>query len=338
MNMSIRYVWGRYNVKSEIETNETTYDNIDSSGCIVEGSGWLCNAYTIDEDGYYHVNDSEPNKRISASGSNQVKLYQYCISKSAQYPNPASRDPIGDILIEHHVPPIYEGEETGTYSLWQADRHNTDDQLRVYVILETSSIKTRGEISATIVSPTTVESAGSLIEYLSSGTQNLYPTNDKHDDGYWYKLRGRDAIDPTISYDNKLIFGQSATIQLTRSTSVQYGGIITYDYQVNIDGTNWVDIGSTTATSMNYTIPATATQFQARVRARDNMGFTSTTWVTGPLATVAPPYVRTRLRRKNASGTYDLIHLMTSADNVVQDDGSNVQDIINNIKQRLNLS
>lgn len=336
--MSIRYVWGRYNVKSEIETNETVYDNIDSRGCIVaSSSNWLCNAYTFGEDGYYHVDESDSNKLMSASGSNQVKHYQYCISKSDQYPGPA-RDPIGDILIEHHIPPTYEGEETGTYSIWDSYRYTDDEILRIFAILETSSIKTRGEISATIVSPTTVESAGSLIKYLSSGTRNLYPTNDKHDDGYWYKLRGRDIIDPTIAYDNKLIFGQSITIQLTRSTSIQYGGTITYDYQVNIDGTNWVDIGSTTATSMNYTIPATATQFQARVRARDNMGFTSTTWVTGPLATVAPPYIRTRLRRKNDSGTYDLIHLMTSADSVVQDDGSNVQDIISNIKQRLNLS
>lgn len=178
---------------------------------------------------------------------------------------------------------------------------------------------------------------GDKIDDVIGTAQSQYPADGVSGD-YWYVYQGSDNIDPSISYGNKQTLTKEVTIALAPSASIQYGGTITYDYQVNIDGTNWVDIGSTTATSMNYTIPATATQFQARVRARDNMGFTSTTWVTGPLATVAPPYIRTRLRRKNASGTYDLIHLMTSADSVVQDDGSNVQDIINNIKQRLNIS
>lgn len=89
-------------------------------------------------------------------------------------------------------------------------------------------------------------------------------------------------------------------IQIAASTGNVYGGTITYDYQVCVDGSSWVDVESSIALSINYTIPETATQFQARVRARDNMGFTSSTWVTGPLVTVRAPWVYHRLYRKNA--------------------------------------
>ena len=166
---------------------------------------------------------------------------------------------------------------------------------------------------------------------------NQYPSDGISGD-YWYVYKGSDNIDPTISYDTKQILTKETVINLTPSADNQYGGTITYDYQVNIDGNNWVDIGSTTATSMNYIIPATATQFQARVRARDNMGFTSTTWVTGPLATVRAPWVHHRLHRKNAQQVYDLVHFMTSAENVVHNNTNNVQETIDNIKQRLGLS
>lgn len=305
--MSIRYTWNRYTI------NTTKQQRIVTSISYPLGStGNVSDSYT------------EINNRFVLTGD----------IHNMDYEN-TSQD--GEQFDSRNWPYFIKGGTTGTtmyesdhirYSWWIIGNY-------LYIRYDDGTEDGRPE-NQKITVHEYVTTAGSLIGKVSSSSQS-YPTNGVSG-SYWYVYQGFDNIDPSISYDSKQTLTKEMVISLTPSASIQYGGTITYDYQVNIDGTNWVDIGSTTAISMNYTIPATATQFQARVRARDNMGFTSTTWVTGPLATVAPPYIRTRLRRKNASGTYDLIHLMTSADSVVQDDGSNVQDIINNIKQRLNLS
>ena len=171
----------------------------------------------------------------------------------------------------------------------------------------------------------TVYSQGSLIGAISDEASNSYP-NNTYSGSYWYKYSGSDTIDPaSVSYDSEQVLTQQMSIQAAASTGNKYGGTITYDYQVCVDGSS-------------YTIPETATQFQARVRARDNMGFTSSTWVTGPLATVRAPWVHHRLHRKNDQQVYDLVHFMTSAENVIHNNTSNVQATIDNIKQRLGLS
>ena len=305
--MSIRYVWNRYTVNTTKQQRTVTSISypVGSTGFVADSYEERGNVFTLTGD--IHNMDYET---ISQEGERfDSRDFPYFIKGGTS----------GTTIYESsHI--RYSWWIVGNYLYTRYDDGTDDGRPVNYEITE--------HRYATVM--------GSLIGQISASSQR-YPTNGASG-SYWYVYRGSDNIDPSISYDSKQILTKEVTISLTPSTAIQYGGTITYDYQVNIDGTDWVDIGSTTATSMNYTIPATATQFRARVRARDNMGFTSTTWVTGPLATVAPPYVRTRLRRKNASGTYDLIHLMTSADSVVQDDGSNVQDIINNIKQRLNLS
>lgn len=312
--MSIRYVWGRYTVNTTTDTEETSVPYVR-----VGKPAWGERAYYVGED--YEINSAGTYDLVSPEPLNTGRYSEMLYAAFSEKNN-------STIYRRHYsrtdrwVCHSYEDEET----------YLPDDGYEYMCATLNGSPRSFDKMTIIIN-----QSQGNFVNNITNNKQSIYPTNGVSG-SYWYVYQGSDNIDPSISYDNKQTLTKEVTISLTPSASIQYGGTITYDYQVNIDGTNWVDIGSTTATSMNYTISATATQFQARVRARDNMGFTSTTWVTGPLATVAPPYIRTRLRRKNASGTYDLIHLMTSADSVVQDDGSNVQDIINNIKQRLNLS
>lgn len=314
--MSLRYCWERYtkNVKYTQNTRSVrqVLMDVDSAQEIMVATG-----YTFDNTTGLYTLKSPSTSDVLYDATSKGTAYinaMYCFC-----PNGTSND---TTLLGYSDESCVFKFTKVTSGFRVECRFSTSDPAIVYFTERYRGIST---------------TKGDKIDDIIGTAQSQYPANGVSGD-YWYVYQGSDSIDPSISYDTKQILTKETTISLTPSTAIQYGGTITYDYQVNIDGNNWVDIGSTTATSMNYTVPATATQFQARVRARDNMGFTSTTWVTGPLATVAPPYVRTRLRRKNASGTYDLIHLMTSADNVVQNDGSNVQDIINNIKQRLNLS
>lgn len=105
---------------------------------------------------------------------------------------------------------------------------------------------------------------------------------------YWYVYLGSDSIDPTaVGYSTTSPKGgNSITIKVTARSNT-YGGTVTYQYEVSLDGgSTWELLKTTTATSASYTIPKGTTQFRARVQARDNMGFTSADWVYGAQLTV----------------------------------------------------
>ena len=120
---------------------------------------------------------------------------------------------------------------------------------------------------------------------LSSDTSSTYPA-DNYKGSYWYVYQGSDSIDPTISYPSSIFKNQNVKITVSPASNT-YGGTISYKYEYTTDGSTWTTANSgTTATSVDVTIPPTATTFQARVTASDNMGFTSTTAVTGASVTV----------------------------------------------------
>lgn len=129
--------------------------------------------------------------------------------------------------------------------------------------------------------------AGSLITNLSNSGSSAYPTNGRRN-SYWYTYQGSDSIDATaVGYSNQSpMGGQSITINVTPTTPT-YGGTIQYTYQVQLSGGSWTTIATkTTATSQQYTIPAGATSFAARVVANDTWGFSSSTYTTGSTLTV----------------------------------------------------
>ena len=128
--------------------------------------------------------------------------------------------------------------------------------------------------------------AGSVIEVLSSSSKSTYPTNGISG-SYWYVYSGSDNIDPiAVSYStNSPKGGSSITIKVTARSNT-YGGRIKYQYQVQLDSGSWTTLTTTTSTSYSYTIPKGTNTFRARVRASDNYGFTSSTYVTGSTLTV----------------------------------------------------
>lgn len=98
---------------------------------------------------------------------------------------------------------------------------------------------------------------------------------------YWREYAGSDNIDPqAINYPGNPRSGDTVAISVIPRTPV-HGGTISYLYQYSVNGGAWTDIQTTTATSVDFTIPSNAKTIQFRVRAQDNMGFTSTTYVTG---------------------------------------------------------
>ena len=173
----------------------------------------------------------------------------------------------------------YEINNTTRYSL-TFEIHNRRTS-NLYICWYKVYISSTEECNYVKLGYTEGNTQGSLIEYLATDTSGSYPT-DAESNGYWYTYRGSDSIDPTaISYPSTIKGGQSITLTTTKSNDIKYGGTITYTYEVQLNGGSWTSIGSTTSLTKSYTVPKGTTTFRARVKAKDNMGFTSTDYVTG---------------------------------------------------------
>ena len=128
---------------------------------------------------------------------------------------------------------------------------------------------------------------GDTLEGTVSAPNNAgYPQNGLSGNS-WYVYQGADTIDPTgVDYVSSPQGGKPITLTVTPSAGKVYGGTVSYQYQVKLGDGDWQTIATTSATSYQYTIPYGTTTFQARVRAQDNLGFTSNDYVTGSEVTV----------------------------------------------------
>lgn len=115
---------------------------------------------------------------------------------------------------------------------------------------------------------------------VSSASSGAYPT-DGWRRPYWYVYQGSDVIDPaSVSIPASIQGGTSIDITVTPSTGKKYGGTVSYTYQYRLNGGGWQALsGPTTATTQQLTVPKGTASVQVQVRAQDNLGFTSSTWV-----------------------------------------------------------
>lgn len=116
---------------------------------------------------------------------------------------------------------------------------------------------------------------------MSSGTSNSFPENGEKGD-YWYVSKGSDNIDPvSLTYTDAVKAGENVTLTITPSTGTTLGGNISYVIQTTVNGTDWYDAGETSGTSYTVTVPADAIVWNVRVYAKDDTGFTSSTYIYG---------------------------------------------------------
>lgn len=121
---------------------------------------------------------------------------------------------------------------------------------------------------------------GSFVEYASNAQQYYYPSNDDSG-GYYYVLEGSDNVDPTaVTVPDNIDDGTTIQITVTPSTEKVYSGTISYTYQYRYNGGSWQTLTTTTALTASLLVPKNTYQtLEVQVRAQDNLGFTSTTWV-----------------------------------------------------------
>lgn len=128
---------------------------------------------------------------------------------------------------------------------------------------------------------------GSFVEYASNAQQYYYPSNDDSG-GYYYVRQGSDEVDPTaVTVPDDIDDGTTIQISITPNTGKTFGGTISYTYQYRYDGGSWQTLSTTTATTVSLAVPkGQYSTLEVRVRAQDDMGFTSNTWVSSGSKTI----------------------------------------------------
>lgn len=115
---------------------------------------------------------------------------------------------------------------------------------------------------------------------VTNASSGAYPNNSSSGSN-WYVYQGSDVIDPdAVSIPASIQGGTSINITVTPSTGKKYGGTVSYTYQYRLNGGVWHALsGPTTETTQQLTVPKGTASVQVQVRAQDNLGFTSSTWV-----------------------------------------------------------
>ena len=128
---------------------------------------------------------------------------------------------------------------------------------------------------------------GSYIDQRSNASSYYYPYDDEYG-GYYYVRQGSDEVDPTaVTVPDDIDDGTTITISLTPNTGKTFGGTISYTYQYRYNGGRWQTLTTTTATSTTLSVPKDQySTLEVRVRAQDDMGFTSNTWVSSGVKTI----------------------------------------------------
>ena len=128
---------------------------------------------------------------------------------------------------------------------------------------------------------------GSYLDQRSNASSGYYPYDDE-DGGYYYVRQGSDQVDPTaVTVPDDIDDGTTIQISITPNTGKTFGGTISYTYQYRYDGGSWQTLSTTTATTVSLAVPKDQySTLEVRVRAQDDMGFTSNTWVSSGSKTI----------------------------------------------------
>ena len=128
---------------------------------------------------------------------------------------------------------------------------------------------------------------GSYLDQRSNASSYYYPYDDEYG-GYYYVRQGSDQVDPTaVTVPDGIDDGTTIQISITPNTGKTFGGTISYTYQYRYDGGSWQTLSTTTATTVSLAVPkGQYSTLEVRVRAQDDMGFTSNTWVSSGVKTI----------------------------------------------------
>lgn len=260
--MSTRYVWSRYNRKFEERTTQSSLGSVPYGIGVAFGS-----TYTFDQNtGLFTMHDCV----VYPSGTGTTHL------KSNTRPTfMINVDGINESGNRDSVSGNTLFRDNGSGNEWELRNGN----VRIRDNFD-------GEYFDSIDREEPYMISNTKLSDVSSPNSGAYPQNGVSGSN-WYEYEGSDNIDPSsVSIPADIMPGQQITITVTPGTGKVYGGTVSYQYQVRLDGGAWQTVATTTATTQGYTVPAGTQSIQARVVASDNMGFTSDTYVASAAVTV----------------------------------------------------
>ncbi len=281
--MSTRYVWGRYSISTTYEIqlkrlrSLSQYSSEDllsvSGGTIPSASRPYVARIAPAVDWEKYIN--QPIAEFSQVGSLEVN-----------FPNQYSTG----AYFTFASSPISAKISDGTYlyfnNSYQATNRNAIQLTDDGSIWEAKRKSSYTDIVLYQAQNVAINSKGDKVSDVSGTSQSSYPS-DGVQGSYWYTYQGSDNIDPSAcSIPSTINGGTAITITVTPGSGKVYGGTVSYQYQVNLAGAGWTTIATTSATTRSYTVPYGTASIQVRVRAQDNIGFTSTTYVTSSSVTV----------------------------------------------------
>ena len=274
--MGNRYVWDRYNTKEVLEKGEYL------SSVVTTTSG-NSNALTAFYTKYY----------LEKSTVYPYNTYVRCYDENKNYDK-------NDIKIASIYSPqgyIPEGCIVQAYAFGTLNPNSLPSQRLQYTFISGVNSSPHLEYYPTggwdqaisnVYRAVLAKAKGdSLLGVSASANNAAYPQNGASGTDF-YVFKGSDSIDPaSLSYPASPKSTVPITLTVTPSKENTYGGTVSYQYEVSLDGGNsWAQLGLTTALTMDYTIPKGTQTFRARVQARDSLGFTSSEWIYGPQVAV----------------------------------------------------
>ena len=247
--MGARYVWGRYTAVP-VEEQVTMYKNISDSN-------------------YGDIRMSAPSgNRFSVGGSYSFSVWSgdYTLKSVTTYTSDGTYHP-----FEIKAGYITTSDGKMYYSAKWSLVYNT-------LLGQDATEYSSQQYQTTLTQYT----KGEFVDYISSDKENAYYDGYYSSSGYYYVHEGSDNIDPqAVTLPDPIDDGTTIQITVTPSDEKVYSGTVSYTYQYRYDSSwQWQTLTTTTALTASLQVPKDTYQtLEVRVRAQDNLGFTSTTWV-----------------------------------------------------------
>lgn len=285
--MANRYVWNKYNRNSRYVNNDARDNSIGVD-------------YPYDE--VFSIEETDPSP-MSPSGRYRVTLKRQ-LSALQAYKGDTDRCivlvdkdgnyNVGDIV---NVRTVYKLRSSSYY--WNY-RKSTE------IVSSLNSIGTDETYFWRRTASLEYSQGSTLQGTVSSANSWAYPS-DGSSGSNWYVYQGADSIDPAaVSIPASIQGGTSIDITVTPSTGKKYGGTVSYTYQYKLDNGGWQALsGPTTETTQQLTVPKGTASVQVQVRAQDNLGFTSSTWVASETVAV------TNNQPPTAPGSIDVTNVVS---------------------------
>lgn len=263
--MSVRYVWGRYSIDTSYSYRWRWYADGDSptEDYINVSSG---NWYS-----YKSISFNSSNGSVSGSGPSSSMANNFSSTQAATYPIMGRSQSNSGSGYKKFYRANLRGQSSE--ALWYLLSYGGD---REYAYVSLAYIDDYDQLYVD-----EEQSQGSFNAWVSSPSASSYPNYDISG-SYFYESETQDNLDPvSVTIPSTILPNQEIQITVSPSSDAQNNtyGTISYLYEYCVDDGSWTAINTTSSTSVNFTVPATALTIQVRVRVQDNIGFTSNDYV-----------------------------------------------------------